>query len=151
MELPFFRLFGTNPNYENLRSFGCRCYPYLRNYGKDKFSKKTHPCVFIGYSAMHKGYRCLDTQSNHVYISRHVVFDESQFSFGKNIEDTGITSPELVSYTNQEIWLQKGHHHLDILSTQNTPIDHYPTNIWILDAEIETTITIYTDSIQQQQ
>ena len=41
MESPFLKLFGTNPNYENLRSFGCRCYPYLRNYGKNKFSKRT--------------------------------------------------------------------------------------------------------------
>ena len=145
MESPFLKLFGTNPNYENLRSFGFRCYPYLRNYGKDKFSKKTRPCVFIGYSPMHKGYRCLDTQSNWVHISRHVVFDESQFPFDKTSEETNITAPELVSYTDQEAWLQKGHYHLDSLSNSNSPIDQYPTNVRIFDVEIETTAITYSD------
>jgi hypothetical protein len=39
---------------------------------------------FFGYSSNKKGYRCLDPLTNCIYISRHVVFDETQFS-GMNI------------------------------------------------------------------
>ena len=36
---------------------------------------------FLGYSALHKGYKCLHVPSNRVYISRDVVFDENIFPF----------------------------------------------------------------------
>lgn len=42
---------------------------------------KTIPCGFIGYSSQHKGYRCLHQSTGKVYISRHIVLDESKFSF----------------------------------------------------------------------
>jgi hypothetical protein len=41
------------------------------------------PCVFIGYSSIHKGYKCLDMDTDRVYISRDVVFDENVFPFAK--------------------------------------------------------------------
>ena len=37
-------------------------------------------CV-LGYSSLHKGYKCLHVPSNHVYISRDVVFDENLYPF----------------------------------------------------------------------
>jgi hypothetical protein len=38
-------------------------------------------CVFLGYSSEHKGYRCLELQSNRILISHYVVFDEFFFPF----------------------------------------------------------------------
>jgi hypothetical protein len=38
-------------------------------------------CVFLGYSHLHKGVKCLDVSTSHVYISRDVVFDENVFPF----------------------------------------------------------------------
>jgi hypothetical protein len=39
--------------------------------------------VFIGYSELHKGYKCLHIPTGCVYISRDVIFDEHVFSFSK--------------------------------------------------------------------
>ena len=40
-------------------------------------------CIFLGYSAQHKGYRYLDLTSNRVITSRHVIFDEDAFPFAE--------------------------------------------------------------------
>ena len=42
---------------------------------------RSKPCVFLGYSAQHKGIKCLDLSTGRVYISRDVVFDEIKFPF----------------------------------------------------------------------
>ena len=55
---PYFRLYGVHHNYYVLRVFGTRCYPYTWDTKKNKFDPKIIPCVFLGYSDKHKGYRC---------------------------------------------------------------------------------------------
>jgi hypothetical protein len=69
------RLFGVHPNYESLRTFGCACWPSLRKYNAHKLVFRSKQCVFLDYSPMHKGYKCLDKSSGRIYISRDVVFE----------------------------------------------------------------------------
>jgi hypothetical protein len=38
---------------------------------------------FLGYSNMHKGFKCLDVSTGQTYIFRDVVFDENIFPFAK--------------------------------------------------------------------
>ena len=76
---PWSKLHSTSPDLTQLKVFGCACYPNLRPYTTHKLEPRTRECIFIGYPTHSKGYLCLDPQTNHVYTSRHVVFNESKF------------------------------------------------------------------------
>ena len=77
---PFEMVFHKTPEYTIMKVFGCSCYPYLRPYNHHKFAFRSQRCIFLGYSSHHKGYVCLHS-SERVYISNHVVFDETSFPF----------------------------------------------------------------------
>jgi hypothetical protein len=51
----------------------CNC--GLRMSCPHKLAPCSSPCIFLGYSPDHKGYRCLDLLTHRIIISRHVVFD----------------------------------------------------------------------------
>jgi histone deacetylase 1/2 len=80
-DTPVHCLFHVQPNYDFLRTFGCACWPSLRKYNAHKLAFRPKLCVFLGYSPMHKGYKCLDKSTRCIYISRDVVFDESIFPY----------------------------------------------------------------------
>jgi hypothetical protein len=80
---PYEKLFNTSPDYLFLKTFGCSCWPNLRPYNTHKLQPCSTQCVFLGYSLIHKGYKCLHLPSNRLYISRDVVFDETTFPFHK--------------------------------------------------------------------
>jgi hypothetical protein len=82
---PLERLFNSPLNYSLLKIFGCVCYPHLRPYNTHKLSFPSKECVFLDYSSSHKGYKCLDVNCGHVYISRDVIFYEGVFPFAKKI------------------------------------------------------------------
>jgi len=74
-------LFGTPPTYDHLRVFGSLCFPNQAATVAHKLCPRSVPCIFLGYPADHRGYRCYDPATRRVITSRHVVFDESQFPF----------------------------------------------------------------------
>jgi hypothetical protein len=76
---PFETLFKQAPDYQFLRTFGCACWPNLRPYNSNKFQPRSLQCLFLGYSPLHKGYKCLNLKTNRLYISRDVIFNESIF------------------------------------------------------------------------
>lgn len=61
--------------------FGSKCFPYTWNTKNHKFDPKTILCIFVGYSDKHKGYKCFHPLSHKIFVSRHVVFDETVFPF----------------------------------------------------------------------
>nr|GEV05502.1 retrovirus-related Pol polyprotein from transposon TNT 1-94 [Tanacetum cinerariifolium] len=77
----FEHIFKRSPNYSFLRVFGCLCFLHLRPYNRHKMDFRSTPCVFLGYSPSHHGYRCLDISTERLYIARHVRFNETQFPF----------------------------------------------------------------------
>lgn len=86
--IPFTTLFQKPATYDHLRVFGCLCYPNLLPVTSHKLAARSTACVFLGYPSNHKGYRCLDLTSRKVIISRHVIFDESNFPFSTNIQES---------------------------------------------------------------
>jgi histone deacetylase 1/2 len=92
METPLERLLGEVPDYTFLKVFGCACWPHLRPYNQRKLEFHSKQCIFLGYSSIHKGYKCLHIPTNRVYISRDVVFDETVFPFSHISQNSTILS-----------------------------------------------------------
>jgi IS30 family transposase len=48
-QTPHFHLYGSHPQYDHLRVFGCLCYPNLYATSAHKLAPRSTRCVFIGY------------------------------------------------------------------------------------------------------
>ena len=94
---PIHILIHKVPSYTHLRVFGCLCYPNFSATSPYKLSPRSTPCIFLGYTSSHKGYRCLDIKTNKVIISRHLTFDENIFPYASQhtprLEDYVFESP----------------------------------------------------------
>jgi hypothetical protein len=105
---PLERLLKTPPHYYMLCIFGCACWSNLRPYNKHKLSFRSKACVFLGYSGLHKGYKCLDTGSGCVYVSRDVIFDETIFPFANcpssNVAPNQVSSSFNLNYNHMHIF-----------------------------------------------
>ncbi|KAD3067192.1 hypothetical protein E3N88_35072 [Mikania micrantha] len=95
---PFELVFHRSPDFSFLRVFGCQCYPHLRPYNNHKMDFRSHPCVFLGYSTTHHGYRCFDQDSERIYVARHVRFNESLFPFSNQLLNTSHPPPHTSTY-----------------------------------------------------
>jgi hypothetical protein len=78
---PLERLFHVKLDYTSLRIFGCECWLNLRPYNHWKLEFRSKQCVFLGYSPIHKGFKCLNIPTGRVYISMGVIFDKNIFPF----------------------------------------------------------------------
>jgi hypothetical protein len=54
--IPFEHLCDNTLNYSSLRLFGCVCYVLLAPRERSKLTAQCVECVFLGYTAEHKGY-----------------------------------------------------------------------------------------------
>ena len=84
------RLFHVKPDYISLRIFGCACWPNLRPYNSRKLEYRSKQCVLLGYSNIHKSFKCLDIPTGRVYISRDIIFDEIFFHSKNSIQMQGV-------------------------------------------------------------
>jgi hypothetical protein len=58
-------------------------------------------CDFLGYSNLHKGYKCPDISSGRAYISHDIIIDESVFPFAEIKPNVGCR------YTSEVLLLPK--------------------------------------------
>ena len=71
------KLFGTLSNFDKLCMFSCLCYPWLKPYTTHKLESWSKSCVFLGYSLSQTAYLYLESSTNKIIVSRHVIFVES--------------------------------------------------------------------------
>lgn len=74
-------IFKLKLDYKFLKTFGCSCFPFLRDYNTHKFHFHTSKYIFLGYSPLHKGCKCLHSSGKKKYTSSHVLFDETSFLY----------------------------------------------------------------------
>jgi hypothetical protein len=117
---PHLALFGSAPSYEHLCVFGCTYYPNTTATVPHKLSPRSTRCVLLGYSANHKGYRCLDLLTNRLIVSRYVFFDEDNFPLTASLSLTDLDFLCVSGPTVSTIGT-----HLTTAST-STPAPHRP-------------------------
>lgn len=88
-------LFGREPNYSELKVFGCLCFAHNHKAKKDKFAPRGQKCVFVGYSNTKKGWKLYDLLTGEYFVSRDVQFVENEFPFTKS--NPSITQPSTTS------------------------------------------------------
>ena len=83
---------GEKPGVGHLRAFGCVAYAHVAKDERQKLDMKSRKCIFLGYCTETKGYRLYDTERARVFISRDVLFHESDFHSGAEKEQQDVRS-----------------------------------------------------------
>jgi hypothetical protein len=123
---PMERLFGNSGDYSLLRVFGCACWPNLRPYNRHKLDFRSKQCTFLGYSNLHKGYKCLDISTGRMYISHDIVFDETVFLFSSLHSNAGARLRDEINLLPLSLQPLNMHYHEGIELQE--PVDVNPAN-----------------------
>ena len=107
--------------------FGCLYYPYIK--ASHKLDFRSTPYIFLGYPMNHRGYRCLNLDTNNIIISRHAVFYQTIFPFGSMTPNKAPSYTFLESYESTRPLLTTltphlpTHHNIsteNVIPTQNS-------------------------------
>jgi hypothetical protein len=67
---------GSKPNVSHLRVFGYIALVKTTAPNLKKLDDRSKPMIFVGYELGSAAYRCYDTNTKRVHISKDVIFDE---------------------------------------------------------------------------
>lgn len=97
---PYEALHHEVPEYHNMRTFGCACFPFLRPYNRHKMELRSAECVYLGPAPQHNGYKCLSSEGR-ISISKDVLFNETKFPYPilfPNVPTTSQATTPTVNY-----------------------------------------------------
>ncbi|XP_026450554.1 uncharacterized protein LOC113350634 [Papaver somniferum] len=94
------------PNVQNLppHVFGCVSYVHLHKNQRDKLAPRALKCVFVGYAATKKGYRCYHPPTKRMFVTLDVVFHEDSLYFSCESELQGEYHKEIKLLTMMKIY-----------------------------------------------
>ncbi|KAM1500064.1 hypothetical protein ACFX10_022670 [Malus domestica] len=90
--------------------FGCVCYVHVHMQNRDKLDPRAIKCMFIGYSATHKGYRCYYPPNGKFFVSMDVTFQEQEAYFSEGDSATSLQG-EMGSKEEEQLPLDIGGMH----------------------------------------
>ena len=93
-QTPYQILYQKPPHYNYLKVFGCLCFASTITHNRDKFHPRATKCIFLGYPPHIKGYKVLDLNTCKTFVSRNVVFHESNFPSIPNKVHTPLVFPD---------------------------------------------------------
>jgi hypothetical protein len=70
--------------------FGCTCYIHVHQHQRGKMDTRAHKCLFVGYSATQKGYKCYHPHSGKLFVSMNVTFLEQEAYFPRGASNTSL-------------------------------------------------------------
>lgn len=73
--------YGSKPNLDKLKVFGCKAFALVPNQKRKKLESKSEKHVMVGYAP--NGYRLWNTTKRSLIVGRDVRFDELSFPFGE--------------------------------------------------------------------
>jgi hypothetical protein len=75
---PFEKLYGRKPSMNKFRPFGCLAYVFQQKSKQNKLDSKSIQYILLA-TLEHRNYCVYDLATKKVYVSRHVVFSETDF------------------------------------------------------------------------
>ncbi|KAK3035841.1 hypothetical protein RJ639_032978 [Escallonia herrerae] len=75
--------------------FGCVAFVHLHKHQRNKLSPRALRCVFVGYAAHQKGYRCYHPPTHKMFITLDVAFHEDLMYFSTESELQGEHQKEI--------------------------------------------------------
>ncbi|XP_010412581.1 PREDICTED: uncharacterized protein LOC104698897 [Camelina sativa] len=87
---PYEKLHGQPPTYDHVKVFDSLCYAQNQTHKGDKFAPRSRKCVFIEYPYGKKAWRLYDLDKEDFFVSRDVVFSETEFPYATHIPATNI-------------------------------------------------------------
>ncbi|KAK2970690.1 hypothetical protein RJ640_023895 [Escallonia rubra] len=112
--------------------FGCVAFVHLHKHQRNKLSPRALRCVFVGYAAYQKGYRCYHPPTHKMFITLDVVFHEDLMYFSTESELQGEHQKEIQTLDYDDELAEN----MDVHISEDTQISEDAGNLDISEDEL---------------